>query len=152
MDTIQLEFALELRVTVAAIEELGPTPKGVRRVILITGGTFEGPAIRGEVVPGGFDWQIGRADGVTELEARYLLHTDDGVTITIVNQGLRHGPKEVMQRLAQGAGVDPSEYYFRSIPEFETADERYTWLNQSIFVATGSRQPDHVLIRVYKVL
>ncbi|QJW92282.1 DUF3237 domain-containing protein [Spirosoma taeanense] len=146
------EFAFELRVEVAAIEEMGQTAKGIRRVIPITGGTFEGPAIQGHIVAGGYDWQIGRSDGVTEVEARYLLRTHDGSLITIINQGLRHGPPEVMQRLAKGELVDPSDYYFRSIPVFETADPRYDWLTRSVFIATGIRQPSQVLIRVYRLL
>jgi hypothetical protein len=152
MEFIRQEFAFELRVEVDAIQELGQTVKGIRRIVPITGGTFEGPAISGEVVAGGYDWQTGRSDGVTEVEARYLLKTDDGSLITIVNQGMRHGPAEVMQRLAKGEFVNPSAYYFRSIPVFETADTRYNWLTQSIFIATGIRLPDQVLIRVYKLL
>ncbi|GAB3512932.1 DUF3237 domain-containing protein [Spirosoma knui] len=152
MESIKQEFVFELRVNVAAIQELGPTPKGIRRVIPITGGVFEGPAIRGQVVAGGYDWQIGRSDGVTEVEARYLLSTDDGSLITIVNQGLRHGPPDVMRRLARGEVVDPATYYFRSIPQFETADARYSWLTKSVFIATGIRRPDQVLIQVYRLL
>lgn len=149
---MELEFAFELRVEVSAIQVMGDTPKGNRRMIPITGGTFEGKNIRGKVQPGGYDWQIIRTDGVAELDARYVLVTDDGVLITIVNQGLRHGAPEVMQRLAQGKDVNPSEYYFRSIPVFETVDPKYTWLTRSVFVATGVRKPDKVLIQVYRVL
>jgi hypothetical protein len=149
---MELEFAFELRVEVSAIQVMGDTPKGNRRMIPITGGTFEGKNIKGTVQPGGYDWQIIRTDGVAELDARYVLVTDDGVLITIVNQGLRHGKPEVMQRLADGKDVNPSEYYFRSIPVFETVDPKYTWLTRSIFVATGIRKPDKVLIQVYRVI
>jgi hypothetical protein len=149
---IQQEFAFELRVKVDAITELGQTVKGLRRVIPIMGGTFEGPSIRGDVVPGGYDWQIGRSDGVTELEARYVLRTHDGTLITIVNHGLRHGSPQVMQRLARGETVDPSEYYFRSIPIFETADAQYEWLTKSVFIATGSRQANQVIIQVFRLV
>ena len=89
---------------------------------------------------------------MTEVEARYLLKTDDGTLITIVNQGLRHGPAAVMQRLARGEIVSPADYYFRSVPVFETANPAYAWLMKSVFVATGIRQPDQVLIQVYTVL
>jgi hypothetical protein len=151
-DSIQLAFAFELRITVDAVAELGQTPKGIRRMIPIAGGTFAGPAIGGVILAGGYDWQTGRSDGVTEVDARYLLRTDDGSLMTIVNQGLRHGPAEVMQRLGRGEPVDPSAYYFRSIPVFETADPRYEWLTRSIFIATGSRLPNEVLIQVFQVL
>jgi hypothetical protein len=148
---MELEFAFELSVKVSAIQVMGDTHRGNRRMIPITGGTFEGPEIKGKVQAGGYDWQVIRPDGVAELDARYVLVTEDGVLITIVNQGLRRGPAEVMKRLSEGKDVDPSEYYFRSIPIFETADPKYAWLSQSVFVATGVRKPDKVLIQVYKV-
>lgn len=149
---MELEFAFELRVEVSAIQVMGDTPKGNRRMIPITGGTFEGKNIKGTIQPGGYDWQIIRTDGVAELDARYVLVTDDGMLITIVNQGLRHGAPEVMQRLAEGKDVNPSEYYFRSIPVFETVSPKYAWLTRSVFVATGIRKPDKVLIQVYRVI
>lgn len=148
---MELEFAFELRVEVASIQFMGDTHRGNRRMIPITGGTFEGPTIKGTIQAGGYDWQVIRTDGVAELDARYVLQTDDGALITIVNQGLRRGPAEVMKRLSEGKEVDPSEYYFRSIPVFETADPKYVWLSQSVFVATGIRKPDKVLIQVYKI-
>ncbi len=149
---MELKFAFELRVEVGAIQTVGEIPKGSRRVIAIKGGTFEGEKIKGEIQQGGYDWQLIRADEVAEVDARYVLKTHDGALITIVNQGLRRGPAAVMQRLAAGEEVLPSQYYFRSIPVFETADPRYAWLTQSVFVATGIRKPDKVLIQVYEVL
>lgn len=149
---MELKFAFELRVEVAEIQVLGDTPKGNRRMIPIKGGTFEGAKIKGTIQAGGYDWQLIRTDEVAEVDARYVLKTDDGVLITIVNQGLRRGPAAVMKRLAAGEEVLPSQYYFRSIPVFETADPRYAWLTKSVFVATGVRKPDKVLIQVYEVL
>jgi hypothetical protein len=148
---MELEFAFELRVEVSAIQVMGDTPKGNRRMIPITGGTFEGPKIKGTIQAGGYDWQVIRIDGVAELDAHYVLETNDDVLITIVNQGLRRGSPDVMKRLSEGKDVNPSEYYFRSIPVFETADPKYAWLTQSVFVATGIRKPDKVLIQVYKI-
>ena len=93
---MELEFAFELSVEVSAIQVMGDTHRGNRRMIPITGGTFEGPEIKGNVQAGGYDWQVIRPDGVAELDARYVLVTEDGALITIVNQGLRRGPAEVM--------------------------------------------------------
>src|SRR3954465_15248670 len=112
MEQPKLEFAFELKVEVGNIEELGRVAKGIRKIIPITGGSFEGPEIKGSILPGGYDWQLLRSDDVAEVEARYVLQTDDGALITIVNTGLRYGPSEVMQRMAKGEEVDPSEYYF----------------------------------------
>ena len=100
------------------MQDLGNTPHGHRRIIPITGGSFEGPAIKGTVEPGGADWQIIRADNVAELNAQYTLKTDDGALIYITNKGYRHGPPAVLQRLAKGEAVDPKEYYFRAVPFF----------------------------------
>ena len=144
-------FELHVQVQPGKMQELGMTPKGLRRIIPILGGHFSGPEIRGEVVPGGYDWQLLRSDGVAEIEARYLLRTNDGALLTIVNTGLRHGPKEVMDRMARGEYVDPEHYYFRSVPVFETASEKYHWLTTHVFVASGVRKPDMVIISVYMV-
>lgn len=147
----ELEFVFEAMVTVAAPIEIGTTPQGRRRVIHITGGRFAGPRLRGTVVPGGADWQVIRPDGVTELTALYELKTDDGTLIHVANRGLRHGPPEVMQRLARGDPVDPASYYFRTTPVFEAPSGPYEWLNRSIFTATGARSASEVQVRVFEI-
>ena len=148
-----LEFAFRISVDLTAgIQEVGNAGKGIRKVVPITGGTFEGPNINGKVLPGGYDWQLLRADGIVEIDARYLLQTDDGDLITITNTGLRHGPPEVMQRLTKGEEVDASEYYFRSIPLFETGNPKYAWLMNAVFIATGTRKPKQVFIDVWRVV
>jgi len=153
MEQPGLEFAFRISVDLTAgIQEVGDTGKGIRKVVPITGGTIEGPNIKGKVVAGGYDWQLLRADGVVEIDARYLLQTNDGDLITLTNTGLRHGPAEVMQRLAKGEEVDAEEYYFRSIPLFETGNPQYAWLMRSVFIATGIRKPKQVLIDVWRVV
>ena len=148
-----LEFAFRISVDLTGgIQELGNTGKGIRKVVPITGGSFEGPNIKGKVVAGGYDWQLLRVDNVVEIDARYMLQTDDGDLITLTNTGLRHGPPEVMQRLAKGEEVEASEYYFRSIPIFETGNPKYAWLMNSVFIATGTRKPKEVLIDVWRVV
>jgi hypothetical protein len=146
-----LEFCFRISIDVTGIQELGKTAKGTRKVVPITGGSFEGPNIKG-VVSGGYDWQLLRADEVVEIDARYMLQTEDGDLITIINTGLRHGPPEVMQRLAKGEDVDASAYYFRSIPVFETGNPRYDWLMRSVFIANGIRKAKQVLIDVWRVM
>ncbi len=153
MEQPGLEFCFRISVDVTGgIHEPGKTAKGIRKVVPITGGTFEGPNIKGKIVPGGYDWQLLRADGVVEIDARYMLETDDGDLITLTDTGLRHGRPEVMQRLAKGEEVDASAYYFRSIPVFETGNPQLAWLMQSVFIATGTRKPKHVFIDVWRVV
>jgi len=151
-DGLKTEFVFKAEVLVDKIMDLGATQHGNRRIIPITGGTFEGPSIKGMIVPGGADWQIIRSDSVAELEARYALRTDDDALIYIVNKGYRHGPPEVMQRLAKGEQVDPKEYYFRATPTFETSSAKYDWLTKNIFVATGERKQNSVILDFYKIL
>lgn len=149
--TPTLHHVFTARVTVSAPLELGDTPTGRRRVIPITGGTVEGPRLRGIVVPGGADWQVIAPDGTAHLVARYTLQAEDGTLISVVNSGIRHGSPEVLAQLAAGQMVDPSRYYFRATPSFEVAAGPHAWLTQRVFVATGERAPDHVVIRVFEV-
>ena len=146
-----LEPLLKAEITLAAPQELGDTPHGRRRVIPITGGSFRGERLAGRVLPGGADWQVIRADGVAELDARYTLETDDRALIYVRNFGYRHGPAEVIRRLAAGEAVDPALYYMRTTPRFETGAERYRWLNGLICVATGARRAAAVELEVFAV-
>lgn len=139
------------RVYVDAPLLLGSSPYGERRIINIKGGAFSGPRLSGRIVPGGADWQIVRNDGVVEVKARYTLETEDGALIYVYNRGIRHAPKEVMDRLGSGVYVDPKEYYFRTTPIFETAALSYLWLNSLVAVAAGERRAEEVIITVYEV-
>jgi len=148
---IALAHLFDARVTLAPPMELGDTPVGRRRIIPITGGTFAGARLKGRILEGGADWQVIRADGTAELDTRYTLETDDGAIIYIQNWGYRHGPAEVIARLADGEAVDPALYYFRTVPTFETAAVKYAWLNSVICVGTGARHADAVELNVYEV-
>lgn len=149
--TPTLQLLYTSRIDIAAPLDIGKTPHGQRRVINITGGAFAGPRLSGRILPGGADWQIVRSDGIVEVDARYTLETDDGALIYITNWGLRHGPPGVISRLGAGDKVDPSEYYFRSTPAFETGAPEYAWLNGIIAVAVGERRADAVIITAYEV-
>jgi hypothetical protein len=148
----KLEFIFEAKVTLDPVQELGITTYGKRRIIPITGGTFDGPLMRGSVLAGGADWQTVRTDGTADLEARYTLKTDDGVLIYIQNKGVRHAKPKVLARMAKGEKVDPSEYYMRTAATFEVAEGKYSWLTKCVVVSTGARMADHVLLKFYRVL
>jgi hypothetical protein len=147
----ELAFAFELVAQVGSPLQVGQTPRGRRRVVPILGGSFSGPRLRGRVLPGA-DWQFERGDGVLEAEARYELQLDDGTVVSVVNRGIRRAPAEVMQRLAAGEPVEPESYYFRTTPSFEAPAGPHEWLNGSLFLASGERRPDTVLLRVFEVL
>lgn len=131
--------------------EIGDGGKGHRRVIPITGGSFEGELLKGKVLPGGADYQILRQDGVTEALAHYTIQTDDGVPIYVVNKGYRHGPKEIIDKLIRGEEVPDDSYYFKTSPVFETGSKKYDFLNKMIFIGEGIRKPSEVQIRFYQV-
>ena len=149
--TPSLQLLYTSKIEVGKPVEFGKARYGERRIINIKGGVFSGSKLSGRVLPGGADWQIIRHDDITEVEARYALETDDGALIYVSNWGLRHGPKEVMQRLALGKEVDPREYYFRTTPIFETGAPGYKWLNGLVSIAVGQRLANEVIITVYEV-
>ena len=138
-----LEFAFEEIVTLGGATSPGDTARGGRLIIPITGGTFEGPEIKGTVMPGGWDWQLRRADGCTDVEADYFLKTDDGVVINVLNKGVICPP--------EGGTPRP----VRTHPVFEAPRGKYEWLSQVAFVGTLEAAPPSagpaVKIRFYRV-
>ena len=145
-DTPQLEFALQLKVTLGDSYDVGDTQHGQRIVIPITGGTFEGPAIKGTIINGGADYQLAnKALNRTELEAIYSIKTDDGVYIHVRNRGIISSGKD-----AQG---NPT-FYFKAAPQFEApADSKYAWLNNSLFVCAPdfTQQFKGIVLNVWRV-
>ena len=142
-DAPTLEFVFEETVSLGEVARPGATARGERIIIPITGGTFEGPDIKGVVVPGGWDWQLRRADGCTDVEADYFLQTDDGVVINVVNKG------------AICTAADGSPLPVRTHPVFEAPRGKYEWLSQGAFVGTLELAPPEagpaVRIRFYRV-
>jgi hypothetical protein len=148
-----LEFAFEVRAEVADPLVIGELPEGTRRIVDITGGTLEGSGLSGRILPGGADWQmIRREDGFTRVDARYTIETESGALIYVQNLGIRHAPPAVMQRLNAGETVDQSLIYFRCVPTFETGAPELEWLMRSIFVCSGERYPNGVIIRFFRLL
>ena len=127
-------------------------PVGDRRFIPVTGGTFEGERLSGKLLSGGSDCQLMRKDGVADLDVRVTLQCDDGAIIYMKGLGMRHGPAEVMQRVAAGEDVDPSEYYFREAMMFEAPPGPYEWLNKILAIGKGWRGPNSVIIDAFAVL
>jgi hypothetical protein len=135
---LQTEFVFEAQVTLQPAVEIGPSADGIRRYIPITGGRFQGPRIKGLVLPGGADWQLERIDGVTETDALYSIKTSDGAVIVVHNRGL----------LVDGGR------YFRTTPTFEAPRGPHDWLNKSVFAGSVviPPQPGTVAVRVFRVI
>jgi hypothetical protein len=145
------EYMCRAHVSVDTPLELGRTPLGQRRIINIKGGSVEGPVLSGTILPGGADWQIIRQDGAAVLEARYTIQTKDDALIYVTNFGYRHGPPEVLAKIAAGEPVDPALYYFRAAPHFETSAPQYAWLNTVLAMTSGIRAKDTVILDFYVV-
>jgi len=144
---------LGIDVAVRPIVDLGAFPVGGRRFVVFDGGTFEGrDGLRGTLAAGGVDWQVVRSDDVVDIDAHYVLVTDAGEPIEVRSSGLRKASKEVVERIARGDPVDPSEYYFRTHIRLSTSAPRLAWLNGLIAVSTGERRRDAVRIDVHEVL
>jgi hypothetical protein len=148
---ISKEPIFRISAELGEIVEAGKTPYGGRRIIEILGGTVKG-RVNGRIMTGGADWQIIRGDGVADVQARYVLETDAGARILVTSNGLRHGPPEVLGRIARGEDVDPSLYYFRTVMRFEASDPALDWLNRIIAIARGRRDRVAVNLDVYEVL
>ena len=150
---LKLEYAFTVRASLADPVVIGHGPEGLRRFIPITGGTFAGPLLSGKVVAGSGDWQVVRADGALNVEARYTLEMPDGVLIAVHNRGIRHAAPEIMAKLSRGETVPPGSYYFRTSALFEAPlGSAYEWVNRSVFVATAEREPNTAIIHFFRLL
>lgn len=147
--TPQLKFFADVSVQVGAPLEVGRTTSGRRRVIPILGGTASGDGWQARVLPGGADFQRIVGDIRAELEAHYVLETDGGDLIYVHNRAIRVATPEVTAALMRGEPVDPSQVYFRCLPQLETGSAALGWINDRLFVAAGRRHPDRVEMRFH---
>ncbi|MBV0912014.1 DUF3237 domain-containing protein [Anianabacter salinae] len=144
-----LAHVCDLFVELDPIREMGAGRAGQRRIIPITGGRVEGPRLNGRILDLGADWQTIWANGVAELDTRYGFETDDGALIEIVNYGYRHGPEHVIAAIARGDEVEHDAYYMRTQARLETGDERYDWVNRTLFVGRGARLAGQVVMSLF---
>ncbi len=152
LSELKTEFLFEFSADLEEAQPIGLAPHGNRQIFYVKGGTVEGPKIKGEVLSGGGDWFLMRPDGVGELDVRATLRTDDGHLIYSYYRGIFDASPDVFQRLFAGEAVDPSEYYFRIAPFYETGSEKYAWLNRVVAVEVGRMAPHSVGYSVYAIL
>ena len=151
LPTPELKFFADLSVQVDKPQEVGKTHHGVRRVIPILGGTVQAQGWRGRVLSGGADFQLLLGPSMAELDARYVIETDAGDMIFVTNRAVRTASPEVMAKIIRGEPVEPSTVYFRCSPSFETASPTLSWIAERLFVGTGARHPDKVVMRFFEV-
>ncbi len=147
----RFELLFGMSLEVEDPDRIGETYAGTRRVVGVSGGAFEGPRLKGQVLSGGSDWIVVRRDGVLIQDVRIVLQTDDGQNILMSYRGMRHGPEDVIERVNAGEDPDPSEYYFRTTPIFEAPDGEYNWLNKLMAFAVGRRRASGVTYAVYAI-
>ena len=147
--TPTLEFAAKVRVELDTPMDVGLVPIGRRRIIPITGGAIDGPLLSAEILSGGADWQIVGNDGTAVIDTRYTARTADGSLIFLATQGFRHGPVEVLARIAAGQDVGRDEYYFRLTVGLESGAPELAWINRTVFVASAGRSAMSVVYDLF---
>ena len=147
------DLALQMRIAVefAAPRVVDDGPVGGRRVLHVTSGTFEGAALRGEVLPGGGDWLVGRRDGSIELDTRFTLRTTEDEVIYFRGAGLFLASEAIIARIRRGESVPPNQYYFRTAVLFEAGAARLSHLNQALHVGVGQRTAGGMITDVFAV-
>jgi hypothetical protein len=148
---LQSEYLMQLTAEIDTAQIIGAAPLGERRILPIVGGEFSGPGLRGQLLGSGADWVLVRKDGAAQLDVRATLRTDDGALILVTYRGLSVIPAEVRQRILSGEELDPTQYYLRITPYFETAAEKYTWLNRLVAVGIGKPGPSRVVYDIYAI-
>jgi hypothetical protein len=151
LPTPQLNFFADLSVQVDKPQEVGLTHHGVRRLIPILGGQVQGQGWTARVLSGGADFQLIVNERIAELDARYTMETDAGDLIFVQNRAVRTAAPEVMAKLVRGEPVPPESVYFRCSPSFETASAALGWITERLFIGTGARHPDKVVMRFFEV-
>jgi hypothetical protein len=152
LPTPRLTLVYRLEASLGQPLDLGDVAQGRRRIVPLTGGTFTGPDLSGQLVPGASaDWQIVLPDGTAVGDIRYTLQTDAGALLYVQSRGVRHGRADVLARLGRGEDVDPAEYTFRTSTQIETAAADLDWLNKGVFVGVAGRQATGVIYETYLV-
>lgn len=130
----------------------GQTPLGyTRRLVIVTGGWFEGERLKGRIMPGGGDFVIERPDGGLHLDVRLVLKTDRDEIVYLTYGGRRNGPPDVMKKIVAREPIAPGEDYFRTVVQFETGAPRLAWLNDILAIGTGTREPNGPLYDMWEV-
>ena len=147
----ELEYLTHLEILVGTPVEVGQTHAGLRRMIPILGGSATGPELTGTILPGGADFQVLRSETVTDLDARYVIESDTGERVFVTNLAYRTGSAEDVAALVRGEQVPTERIYFRCAPRFEVSGAELSWLESTVVIGSGRREPDRVVIDLWSV-
>jgi hypothetical protein len=150
-DRLPAEHLFDMHVDLQPAQLIS-TPVGTRLTFITKGGVINGPRLRGELLPGGGDWLLVGTDQVGRIDVRATLCTHDDALIHYETRGVIKIPADGLGRLAAGEVLPFTQTYVRTTPRFETADDRYSWLNEIVAVGYNVLSPDHIDYRVYRVL
>jgi hypothetical protein len=147
----KLEYLMTYRADLKPPVDVGTGPSGTRQIFDVTGGSFEGPQLKGKILSSGADWLLLGADGIGRLDVRATFETHDGAHIYMQYYGVIAMDAKIVEALAAGRETQYGDTYFMTQPRFETGDPRYAWLNSVVAVAEGRALPSAVEYRVYQV-
>ena len=150
-DRLAAEHLFDMYVELQPAQLISTTLR-TRLTFITDGGVVDGPRLRGELLPGGGDWLIVGSDQIGRIDVRATLCTHDGALIHYETRGVIKVPKDGLARLAAGEALPFGETYVRTTPRFETADDRYLWLNEIVAVGYNVLSPNHIDYRIYQVL
>jgi hypothetical protein len=148
----RLEYLMTYRADLKDPVDIGAVPSGNRRIFDVTGGSFEGPRLKGRLLPSGGDWLLIGTDGIGRLDVRGTFETEDGAHVYAQYFGVLVLNEAVMGSLTQGRETQYGDTYFMTQPRFETGHPDYTWLNSVVAIAEGRVLPNAVEYRVFQVL
>ncbi|GAB1729391.1 hypothetical protein NU195Hw_g4343t1 [Hortaea werneckii] len=150
-----LQFLFHLECDMEDFHHIGQGPFGNRSTVIFKGGRFEGPRMRGTILPGGGDWEIVQDHDdiqTAHLNTRYNLQTHDGAIIYIQTTGTRTGKRSVLEKLGEDKSITPDQFRMRLNLTLETGDPRYSWVNDGVFIASSGRSGTQVIYDAYQVL
>jgi hypothetical protein len=148
---MKLKPLMTYRATLKDPVEIGAGPQGTRNIYDVTGGEFEGPRLRGRILPSGGDWILVDSEGVGRLDVRATFETEDGARIYVQYYGVVEINEKVAAALERGEETQYGDAYFMTQPRFETGDEKFSWLNRVMAVAEGRVLPSAVEYRVFEL-
>jgi hypothetical protein len=149
---LRSEFLFRMSLSTGAPQGVGAVRNGELRIVPVSGGTVEGPELRGEVLPGtAADWLRVDGDGTAHMDVRLTVRSEAGHLVFVHYTGIRTGPPEALARLNRGEAVPPEDYYFRTAVRFETGAAELGWMNRVIAVGVGQRPPSGPVYDVYAV-
>jgi hypothetical protein len=113
--------------TVSGARAIDRGPSGLKVAIRFSEGCFEGERLNGRLEPAGTHEEgVVRSDGVIVADVEMLLVTDDGADILMTYRAT--------------SVPTPTGLSIVKFPLFETADERYAWINKVQAIALQSME------------